>query len=65
MILDVSIHAPPRGRDGVLIGQIASAALFQSTRPREGATLPRGPRHDIGRVSIHAPPRGRDAWKPS
>ena len=56
----VSIHAPARGRDGRVGVSSGSTTMFQSTRPRVGAT-------DLGHVlrpgeyvSIHAPARGRD-----
>ena len=56
----VSIHAPPEGRDIPWIATDRPVIEFQSTRPRRGAmptqvlilgNLP---------VSIHAPPEGRD-----
>ena len=57
----VSMHAPPKGRDVIVRERRASGHLFQSTRPRRGAT---GNDDKSNRatwqVSIHAPPKGRD-----
>ncbi len=56
----VSIHAPARGRDPPL-NVLMVDTLFQSTRPRVGATHARKSDAINFVVSIHAPARGRDA----
>ena len=38
----VSIHAPPKGRDVLAQGMMYDGCLFQSTRPRRGATTTAG-----------------------
>ena len=38
MVWQVSIHAPPQGRDGQAVATSFCGFLFQSTRPRRGAT---------------------------
>ena len=38
LVVDVSIHAPPKGRDFNVICLSSVLGLFQSTRPRKGAT---------------------------
>ena len=56
----VSIHAPPKGRDAKIFTVPSGGTVFQSTRPRRGAT---NLIHQIKiseKVSIHAPPKGRD-----
>ena len=57
----IAIHAPPKGRDqGLVVSNV-----FQSTRPRRGATFLMQATvvsiyAPICTVSIHAPPKGRD-----
>ena len=58
--LKVSIHAPPKGRDIHVARVFIRQGMFQSTRPRRGATGSIHSRVEIGVVSIHAPPKGRD-----
>ena len=58
--LDISIHAPRVGSDGVPIMQRRDRALFQSTLPVWGATSAQGPVLDHGAISIHAPRVGSD-----
>ena len=57
----VSIHAPPKGRDGCLIAGWNRSGLFQSTRPRRGATLCGG-RHYRTRIRFN--PRAPEGARP-
>ena len=79
---NVSIHAPPKGRDMQLpetnaglngfnprapegarrapLTMSSDSILFQSTRPRRGATSVQTLIERVKTVSIHAPPKGRD-----
>ena len=61
-MIDVSIHAPPEGRDRMRARCTTTATVFQSTRPRRGAIRTQyiGRLTVNGVVSIHAPPEGRD-----
>ena len=57
----ISIHPPREGWDAQRPLHQASFALFQSTHPVRGGTLPQSSRlcHDL-RISIHPPREGWD-----
>jgi len=57
----VSIHAPVRGSDDVVIDVNHVAVWFQSTLPCEGATEDTAALKLLASVSIHAPVRGSDS----
>ena len=59
-LFQVSIHAPPKGRDATFAEAANVLRAFQSTRPRRGATQVDALGSPVLRVSIHAPPKGRD-----
>ena len=59
----VSIHAPPKGRDATLGEAQAGINMFQSTRPRRGATSVMARRtHNILRFQSTRPRRGATTW---
>ena len=60
--LIVSIRAPPKGRDASFSVGRSIEDMFQSARPRRGATVQfPAVRQEQALVSIRAPPKGRDS----
>ena len=58
--VQISIHAPHAGRDGMIWDSWDSSNEFQSTRPMRGATEVLTMRLIDVDISIHAPHAGRD-----
>ena len=58
--VDISIHAPREGCDGLAHRGAALLFVFQSTHPARGATPEPEPQPPSAEISIHAPREGCD-----
>ena len=58
--MNISIHAPRTGSDGIVASYRALGFEFQSTLPARGATDQHEILHRLRLISIHAPRTGSD-----
>ena len=59
--VEISIHAPREGGDGITARQTRTHGRFQSTPPARGATYYRAQHPGLSKISIHAPREGGDS----